>query len=79
MNIVCLLQPVRGQFAAALAVAARIREQDGVSMLQQQLPVSGHTLAIVGDSVQQDNGIAVVVAGENVPAFQHGAISRGNA
>jgi len=78
MNIVGLLHAIGGQFPAALAMPPRIRKQNRVAVFQQQMPVSRHAFAIVGNAVQQDYGIAVVVAGMDEPAFEHHAVSGGD-
>ena len=78
MDIIGFLHAICGQFPAALAVPARIWKQNRVAMFQQQMSVSRHAFAIVGNSVQQDYRIAVVVAGMDKPAFEHRAVSGGD-
>ena len=75
MNIVGFLHAIGGQFTAALAVAARIRKQDRVAMFQQQLSISCHAFAIVGNPMQQNYGIAVVLAWMDEPTFERYAVS----
>ena len=76
MNVVGFLHAIGGQFTAALAVAARVRKQDRITVFQQQASISGNAFAIVSNSVQQNYSIAVVVARMDKPALKHHSISR---
>jgi len=59
---------------AALAMPARIREQDCIAVFQQQVSITRHAFTIVGDSVQQDYRIAVVVTRMDKPALERHSI-----
>lgn len=78
MNVVCFLHSIRGQFAATLAMAARIWKQNRIAVLEQQMSVPSHAFTIIGNSVQQDYGITVVGSGMNKPALERHPISCGN-
>ena len=43
-------------------------------MFQQQTSISGHAFASVGNSMQQNNRIAVVIEWMNKPAFERRSI-----
>src|SRR5438309_7165742 len=78
MNVIGLLYAIGGQFTAALAMPARIRKQDRIAMFQQQMSVTRHAFTIVGDSVQQNYRIAVVVTRMDKPALERHTVSAGD-
>lgn len=75
MNVIRFLHAIGGQFTAALAVAARIWKQNRVAVLQEETTVPGHAFSIVGNSVQQNYRIAVVVTGMDKPALERCPVS----
>src|SRR5262249_41628016 len=46
VQVVRLLHAVSGEQAAALTMSARVRQQDGIAMIQEQLAVPGYAFAI---------------------------------
>lgn len=78
MNIIGFLHAICSKFTAALTMAARIWQQNRVTVFQQQVSVSRHSFAIVGNSVQQNYGIAVVVTWMDKPALERHSVSRGD-
>ena len=78
MDVIGFLHAIGGQFTAALAVPARIGKQYRVAVFQQQMSISRHAFAIVGNSMQQNNRIAVVVAWMNKPALERRSICGGD-
>ena len=78
MNVLCFLYAVRGQFATAFSMPARIRKQHCIAVFEQQMSVSGHAFAIIGNSMQKNYGIAVVITGMDIPALECRPISCGD-
>ncbi len=76
MNVIGFLHTIRSQFAAALAMPARIRKQDSVAVFQQQMSVADHAFAIISNSVEQNHRVAIVVTRMDKPAFECHSISR---
>jgi hypothetical protein len=74
VNVVGFFQAVGRQLAAAVAVSARIREQNHVMVLDQPLPVTVSAHPVVRDTVQQNDGIAVWRWRSHEPGTQDGAI-----
>ena len=78
MDVIGFLYAIGGQFTATLAVAARIREQDRIAVFQQQVSISRHAFTIVGDSVQQNYRIAVVIVRMDKPPLERHTVSGGD-
>src|SRR5579864_168642 len=78
MNVIGFLYAIGGQLTAALAMAARIQKQDRIAVFQQQVSVSRYSFAVVGDSMQQNYRIAVVIVWMDKPALERRSISGGD-
>jgi len=78
MDVIRFLYAIGSQFTAALAMPARIRKQDRIAMFQQQMSVSRHAFTIVGDSVQQNYRIAVVIVWMDKPPLERHSIGGGD-
>jgi hypothetical protein len=68
MDIVCFEQSECSQIAAASAVRPSIREKNIEAVSQQQLGITGHSEAVVGESVQQDHSIPLLSCGRMLQA-----------
>jgi len=78
MNVVYFLHSIGSKIATTFPVAARIGQQNRVAVFEQQVSVSGHAFAIIGNSVQQDYCIAVVVSGMDKPSLKRRPIGCGD-
>src|SRR5258707_10922816 len=78
MNIVGLFQPVQSKLAAAFAMITRVRQQDSITMVHKDPRIAQYAFAVVGDSVRQQNCVAVVLLRANVPPFQYDSVRSPN-
>src|SRR5262249_24104116 len=75
MNVFRIEKAVRGHRTATLAVRARIHKQNAVSAIKQYGRKSGHPFAVVGNAMEHDHILAVVIRWAEVPTFELDAIS----
>ena len=61
VDVVALEQAVGGERAVAGAVGAGVGEEDGESVGEEELRVSGHADAVVAEAVEEEDGVAVGV------------------
>ena len=63
VDVVAFEQAVGGERAAADAMGAGVGKQNGESVGEKELRVSGHADAVVSEAVKEENGVAVRVGG----------------
>jgi hypothetical protein len=59
-------------------VSASIRQQDGESVGEEKLGVSDHAEAVVAETVEQEDGVAVGVVGMDEPGTESGVVGSGD-
>lgn len=78
VNVVAFEEAVGAELAAAGAVGAGVWEEDGESVDEEELSVSGCAEAIVGEAVQEDDGIAVGVVRSDCPGTERDGVWSGD-
>lgn len=76
MDVVALEKAVGGKRAAAHAVSASVGEQDGEMVAEEELCISCHAEAVVGETVEKKDGIAVRIVRTDKPRLEHYSIRR---
>lgn len=79
MRIIALPNAIGRKRTAAFAMPARIGQQHGIPVLQEQHSVAKHAFAIVSDPVQKNYRITVGYSRRDVPGLQDRSISSLNA
>jgi len=78
MNVVALDEAVGGEWAVAQAVGAGVGEKHGESMSDEELGVSGHAEAVIAESVEKEDGVAVGMMGVDQPGAEGCVVGRGD-
>jgi hypothetical protein len=78
VNVVAFEQAVGGERAAARAVGAGVGKQNGESVGEKELCVSGHSDAVVSEAVKEDNGVSIGAGGADRPGAQYRPVGRGD-
>lgn len=59
-------------------MGARVGEEDGEAVSEEELRVSGHADAIIGEAVEENDGVAVAGMGTDDPSAEGDGIGRGD-
>ena len=78
VNVVAFEQAVGGECAATQAVGAGVGEENGESVGEEELSVSGHAEAVVAETVEQKDRVSVGVVGMNDPGAEDGVVGCGD-
>ncbi len=77
-NVVAFEKAVGGEWATAGAMGARVGEKYGEAVSEEELGVSGHAGAVIAETVEKDDGIAVAVVGMDGPGTEDDRIGSGD-
>ena len=78
MDVVALQQAVGRELAAAGAMGASVGEEDGESVGEDELRVSGHAEAVVTEAVEEEDGVAVGLVRVNHPRAERDVVGCGD-
>jgi hypothetical protein len=79
VNVVALEKAVGSELASADAVAPSIREQDGEAVSEEELGVSGHADAVIGEAVEKKDSVVVAAAERaDEPGAESDRVRRGD-
>ena len=78
VNVVTFEESVGGERAAAFAVGAGVGEEDGESVGEEELSVSGHAEAVVAEAVEQEDGVSVGLVRMDDPGAEDDVAGRGD-
>jgi hypothetical protein len=67
-HVVTFLDAIRRKSATALALTARVGEQDGVALGKEQFSKPAHSLAVVSNAMKQDYSVSVRICWAREPA-----------
>jgi hypothetical protein len=76
MDVIAFKETVGGEWAAAGSVGAGVGEEDGESVGEEELRVSGHADAVVAETVEEEDVVAVGVMGTNAPGAESDIVRR---
>ncbi len=74
VNVVAFKEAVGGDWAIAGAVGAGVGEENGESVGEEELGVSGHAEAVVAEAVKEEGGVAIGVMGTDDPGTERGVV-----
>jgi len=78
VNVVAFNEAVGSERAPAGAVCAGVGEKDGESVCEEEVRVSGHAEAIVGQAVEENYCVAVAADGMDDPSAKGDGVGRGD-
>jgi hypothetical protein len=74
VNVVAFEEAVGGEWSSAYAVGAGVGEKDGESVCEEELRVSGHANAVVGQAVEENCGVSVAAMGMDDPGAEEDGV-----
>jgi hypothetical protein len=78
VNVIAFEEAVGGEWASACAVGAGVGEQNRESVSEEELRVSGHADAIVGEAVEEDYGVPVAAVRADFPGTEDDGVRGGD-
>lgn len=78
VNIITFEKAVGGELTSTSTVGACVGKKHGESVSEEELCVSGHADAVVAETVEENDGIAVTVVGMDRPGAEGNGIGRGD-